>query len=82
MEEDQRAPVDTVLPGMGLHPLPPGWTPLEAFVMVKCLDEEGGATWVFRTTHPPNRQELLGALVEQSDLLRKRLVREWEEDLD
>lgn len=77
---DERIPIERVLPGMGLHPLPDGYTPVEAFVVIKSLDDEGDVSWSFRTTHVPNRQEVLGALIEQSDLLRERLVRGWEVD--
>lgn len=82
MADDERIPVEQVLPGMSLHPLQPGWTPVEAFVLVKCLDEEGGASWVYRTTAVPNREELLGALVVHTELLRRELVREWEAEDD
>ncbi|MGN6090195.1 MAG: hypothetical protein ACTHMZ_07060 [Actinomycetes bacterium] len=80
MNEDDRIAIDRVMPGMGLHALPDGWTPLEALVLIKCLDDEGEPAWCFRTTHRPNRQELLGALIEHTDLLRARLVREWENE--
>jgi hypothetical protein len=40
---DESIAVEHVLPGMTLHPLPDGWTPVEAFVLVKCLDEDGDA---------------------------------------
>jgi hypothetical protein len=78
--EDERIPVEQVLPGMTLHPLEAGWTPVEAFVLVKCLDEQGGASWVYRTTAAPNREELLGALAVQTELLRRELVRDWEDE--
>lgn len=77
---DDRVPIEQVLPAMGLHPLPPGYTPVEAFVIVKALDDEGDVSWSFRTTHVPNRQEILGALIEQSDLLRRGLVKDWDVD--
>jgi hypothetical protein len=77
---DDRRPIEQVLPGMGLHPLPDGYTPVEAFVIIKSLDDEGDVSWSFRTTHRPNRQEILGALIEQSDLLRHRLVQDWDVD--
>jgi hypothetical protein len=80
--DDKRIPVEQVLPGMALHPLPEGWTPVEAFVLMKCLDDEGGASWVYRTTAAPNREELLGALVVHTEVLRRELVREWEDDDD
>lgn len=53
---------------------------MEAFVLVKCLDEEGDATWAYRTTHRLNREELLGALTVQVDVLRKELRDEWDEN--
>jgi hypothetical protein len=64
---------------MALHALPEGWTPVEAFVLVKCLDEEGQATWSYRTTSPPNREELLGVLTVQIEVLRQELVSEWQD---
>jgi hypothetical protein len=69
-----RVPIAEVLPGMGVHPLEEGWTPREAFVLVKVLDENGVASWSYRTTHRPNREELLGALIVQTDLLRRELI--------
>ena len=77
---DDRIPVAEVLVGMALAPLPSDWTPVEALVLIKCLDEEGSSTWCYRTTAPPNREELLGALVVQMELLRKELLEEWEEE--
>ncbi len=79
-DADGRVPLADVLPGMGLHPLPEGWTPLEAFVLVKLLDERGVASWSYRTTHPPNREELLGALTVQTALLRRELLDEWDDE--
>jgi hypothetical protein len=55
---------------------------VEAFVIIKLLDDEGHVSWSFRTTHVPNKREILGALIEQSDLLRERLVRDWDADDD
>lgn len=78
--EESRRPAPEVLKGMELHPLEPGWTPVEAFVLVKCLDESGVATWAYRTTNQLNREELLGALLVHADLLRKELVEEWDSD--
>jgi len=67
---------------MTRHPLPESWTPVEALVLIKCLDEEGEATWCYRTTARPNREELLGALVVHTDLLRKELLEEWSADAE
>jgi hypothetical protein len=71
--------VSDVLAGLEVHALPENWTALEAFVLVKCLDEGGEATWSFRTTNRLNREELLGALVVQVERLRLALVDEWAE---
>lgn len=77
---DERLPVAEVLPGMSLHPLQPGWTPVEAFVVIKCLDDGGRSSWVYRTTSAPNREELLGALRVQAALLERELVDEFTAD--
>lgn len=76
--DNGRIPIEQALPGMAIHPFDEGEVPLSAFVLVKVLDAEGNPTWSFRTTEPPNREELLGALTVQVDLLRKSLVEDWE----
>ncbi len=75
-----RVPIEKVLPGMSIHPLEPGWTPIEAFVLIKSLDENGSASWSYRTSATPNREELLGVLSVQVGLLRRELVSEYEEE--
>lgn len=80
MSDDERSPIEQVLPGMSLHPLEKGWTPLQAFVLVKALDDDGDPAWCFRTSEQLNLEELLGALTLQVDLLRRKLVKLWEDD--
>jgi hypothetical protein len=77
---EKRIPLSAALPGLEVHALDSGWTPLEAFVLVKCLDEEGDVTWAYRTTARLNREELLGALTVQVDVLRKELRDEWDDE--
>jgi len=77
---DDRIPIEQVLPGFEVHPLDEGWTPLAAFVLVKSLDETGDAAWSFRTSEPLNLEELLGALTVQTEVLRRRLVRLWDNE--
>jgi hypothetical protein len=72
--DDQRKPIAEVLKGLEIHPLDAGWTAIEALVLMKCLDEEGRVTWAYRTTHRLNREELLGALVVHTDVLRRELA--------
>jgi hypothetical protein len=78
MSREQRVPIGDVLPGFIIHGLPEGWTPLEAIVLVKCLDDEGHSSWAFRTTPNLNDEELLGALIVRTDLLRKEVVEAYE----
>jgi len=80
MSDDQKRPIGDVLPGFTLHPLDEGWTPLQAFVLVKSLDDEGDTAWSFRTSEPMNLEELLGALTVQVEVLRRKLVRQWDVD--
>lgn len=49
-----RKPIGDVLGGLEIHPLTSGGTALEAFVLVKLLDEAGHTTWAYRTTHQLN----------------------------
>jgi hypothetical protein len=67
---------------MSLHALPEGCTPLEALVVIKILDDEGAPNWCYRTTQQLNREELLGALVVHTELLRQELVHEWHDPDD
>lgn len=80
MESEERLPIADVLPGFQLHVLPSGWTPLEAFVLVKALDEDGTSTWSYRTSVAMNREELLGALTVQCAVLRRELVEEFDSE--
>jgi len=79
MHDVDRRPIDEVLPGFSLHPLDDGWTPLQAFVLVKSLDNEGNTAWSFRTSEQLNLEELLGALTVQVGVLRRRLIDDWDE---
>ena len=80
--DDERLPIEQVLPGFGLHALEVGWTPLQAFVLIKSLDDEGETTWSFRTSEPLNLEELLGALSVQVEVLKRQLAESWEDEQD
>lgn len=79
--DEVRVPVTEVLTGLEVHPLDPGETAVEAFILLKFLDGDGQIRWAYRTTHRLNREELLGALTVQVDVLRKELRDEWDDDL-
>jgi hypothetical protein len=68
-----------VLDGLDVHPLLAGHTVLEAFLLIKCLNERGDSTWAYRTTNRLNREELLGALIVHCDLIRAELLSGWDE---
>lgn len=78
MNAEQRRPIGEVLGGLGIHPLSEEEEAVEAFVLVKVRTKGGGTSWSFRTTGEPNREELLGALLVQADLIRHELRSEWE----
>ena len=81
-DPERRYPIGELLPGLEVHPLPSGWTPLEAIVFVKCLDEQGHSSWSYRTTHRLNDEEVLGALIVHAERLRRDLVDAWREEED
>jgi hypothetical protein len=68
---EERIAASEVLRGLDLHPLDPGETAIEAFVLLKVLDADGDVGWSYRRTNRLNREELLGALTVQVDVLRK-----------
>ncbi len=78
--DEAKLPIETVLPGQQLHPLEDGWTPVATFALIKCLDEDGDDAWVFRTSQSFNLEELLGALTVQTDLLRRKLLAQWDDE--
>jgi hypothetical protein len=80
MSDDDRAPIENVLPNFRPHALSEDWTPLQAFVLVKALDEDGEVAWAFRTSELFNLEELLGALTLQVETLTRKLVKSWEDE--
>jgi hypothetical protein len=79
-DPEVRIPLAQALPGLEVHPLEPRSTPIEAFALIKILDEDGDVSWAYRTTNRLNREELLGALTVHVALLTKELRDEWLED--
>jgi hypothetical protein len=78
--DEERLPIEEVLPGVKIHAFEDGDIIDDVFVLAKLHDTSGRTGWGFRTSGAPNMEELLGALQVQQDLLRKTLVDEW--DLD
>jgi len=67
-----------VLPGIALHPLDESAQPEFVFALIRYRDQQGTG-WVYRTSSAPNREELLGALVTQVELLKRELANDWTE---
>lgn len=80
LDPEERIDIARVLPGLRVHPLAPGSTPMEAFLLVKLLDADGDVNWAYRTTNRLNREELLGALSVHVAVLTKELRDEWLEE--
>lgn len=76
--KEERVPVDMVMPGLQLHPLGEGEAWQWAFVLMKVKDRDGDDGWSYRTSAPPNRVELLGALRIQVAILERELLDEWD----
>ena len=68
--------------GFRVPPLLDGWTALEGILLVKCLDAQGRSSWAFRETEGLNEEEVIGALTVQLDLMRQRVVAQFDDDDD
>ncbi len=71
-------PIGEVLRGLSVGDLPEGWTPLEAILIVKCLDESGASQWAWRSTGALTDREIIGALAVQLDIARQQAIQEFE----
>lgn len=73
-------PIGEVLPGMTLMPLPEGEVAETVYVLIKTRDADGSTTgWSWRSPEIVNHEELLGALISQSDLLRHQMLSDWDD---
>ena len=72
--------------GLDVDPVPDGWTPLEAFVVLKCLDEEGHVALLARPTDGIASWDAIGmltaALDTQRDQVRAGFISDDDEDED
>ena len=73
-------PIGEALAGLEVHPLEPGETAIEAFLLIKTIEPDGDTGWSYRTTNRLNREELLGALTVQVAVLTKELRDEWDDE--
>ncbi len=73
-----KRPVGDIIRGLTIDELPEDWTPLEAIIIVQCLDKDGTSQWAWRSTGTLSSRELIGALVVQLDIARQQAVEEFE----
>ena len=59
--------------GLEAEPMPEGWTPLEAFTVLKCLDEDGDVALLTRSTDGVRSWDAVGMLTAALDIQRARL---------
>ena len=75
-EAQRRIPIGQALPSVKIPPVEATKVKF-VYALVKYVDEDGETTWGYRTSKEPNREELLGALLSQADLIREELKAEW-----
>lgn len=74
-------PIGQALHGIMVNPIGEKDMPVSAIVLVKIIDTETEETgWATRSTGDINDQELLGALIMETDRLRHNLQEAWVED--
>ena len=77
-EDADDRPIEQVLGGIRLHPFDDDPIIETVYVLAKLMNKDGQSYWDHRVTGDVNREEMLGVLQIQTDLLRKSLVGEWD----
>jgi hypothetical protein len=81
MSNEQRIDIGEALPGTRIHPVGASSIAIDqVFCLIKYHDAEGSVSWSYRTSRRPNREELLGALGVQADIVLKELAAVWESE--
>jgi hypothetical protein len=73
-----KMPIGEALPGAEIYPLDRDLTFDAAFMLIRTVDEDGITQWAYRATKPMNLEQLLGALVVQVEILKGKIVAEWD----
>lgn len=66
--------------GLEGEPMPAGWTPLEAFVVIKALDEDGDVALLTRSTEGVRVWDAVGMLTCALDTQRAQSGRQFISD--
>lgn len=80
--ELERKPIGEVLPGIEVPPMDEGYIAIDAFMLIKTLNEEGSPIWMLRTTKGISTVELIGALDTMLDHQRDAFRKSWIDDED
>ena len=80
MSSDTFEPIGDVLTGVQIREIPEKWAVVEAFVVLKCLDENGSPAWLMRATRGLADEELLGALLVHAEVVKAEIVSQYVDD--
>ena len=80
--ENQTVPLLHVLGNIEVRPLPTSWVPLDAWLVVKCIDGDGKPAWAVRCTEGLSDEELLGVLTAQAQAVRECVQWRWDSHRD
>lgn len=78
MDTTGKADLGTVLVGAKISPLDDDLRFDSAFLLIKSIDPDGVPQWGYRTTSPMNLEELLGALIIQVEIIRRKILDSWD----
>lgn len=75
----QAAPVEEVLAGLRIPPLPAGTSPAGLLAFVKLHEADGGTGWSVRVTAELDDEEVLGLLTGYVEHLRQVAAASWDD---
>jgi hypothetical protein len=70
-------PAEAIVHGLTVRPLPENYTPLEAVVVLKCIDPDGDTCYITRYTPDVHSIEILGMLHAAIQLLNRDVVAQY-----
>ena len=75
--DEERIDIGRALPAIKIHPVDEDAEIEFVHCLIKWRDSNGVSMWGYRTSKEPNKEELLGILTTQVDILRRELAAEW-----
>lgn len=77
-EKSELLPIGDVFPGVHLAGLPDDCVVETLFVFSKLRLDDGTSVWQWRSPGITNHEELLGALIMHTEMLKASLLEDWE----